>query len=63
MFNDNEIGQRIALLRKERGYTQEQISILLNVTPQAVSKWGKWQRFTRHGIVAALSEGTGGIYR
>ncbi len=39
MQNDKEIGQRIALLRKEREYTQEQISILLNVTPQAVSKW------------------------
>ena len=39
MLNDNEIGQRIALLRKEKEYTQEQISVLLNVTPQAVSKW------------------------
>lgn len=39
MINNNEIGKRIALLRKERGYTQEQISIILNVTPQAVSKW------------------------
>jgi tellurite methyltransferase len=41
MLNDNEIGQRIALLRKERGYTQEQISLNLNVTSQAVSKWEK----------------------
>ena len=41
MLNDNVIGQRIALLRKERGYTQEQISLILNVTPQAVSKWEK----------------------
>lgn len=39
MINNNEIGKRIALLRKERGYTQEQMSMLLNVTPQAVSKW------------------------
>ncbi len=41
MLNDNEIGQRIALLRKKSGYTQEQISLKLNVTPQAVSKWEK----------------------
>ncbi|CQR73009.1 transcriptional repressor DicA [Sporomusa ovata DSM 2662] len=41
MSNDNNIGQRIALLRKQRGYTQEQTSLLLNVTPQAVSKWEK----------------------
>lgn len=39
MLNDKEIGQRIALLRKEKEYTQEQLSVLLNVTPQAVSKW------------------------
>jgi tellurite methyltransferase len=39
MLNAKEIGQRIALLRKEKEYTQEQLSVLLNVTPQAVSKW------------------------
>lgn len=39
MFNNNEIGKRIALKRKENGYTQERLSLLLNVTPQAVSKW------------------------
>jgi len=40
MCNDyNEIGRRIALLRKKKGYTQEKISAMLNVTPQAVSKW------------------------
>ncbi|XFO68655.1 hypothetical protein SPSIL_048780 [Sporomusa silvacetica DSM 10669] len=33
MLNDKEIGQRIALLREEKEYTQEQISLLLNVTP------------------------------
>jgi len=41
MLNNNEIGQRIAQLRKENGYTQETISFILNVTPQAVSKWEK----------------------
>ncbi|MBP2629940.1 MAG: transcriptional regulator, family [Firmicutes bacterium] len=39
MIIDNKIGQRIILLRKEKGYTQEQMSVLLNVTPQAISKW------------------------
>lgn len=39
MYHNNELGQRIYLLRKEKGYTQEQISAFLNVTPQAVSKW------------------------
>ena len=37
--NDNEFGRRVASLRKEKGYTQEKISAMLNVTPQAISKW------------------------
>ncbi|HEY3426855.1 MAG TPA: DNA (cytosine-5-)-methyltransferase [Negativicutes bacterium] len=39
MINTTKIGQRVALLRKERGFTQEQMAIRLNVTAQAVSKW------------------------
>lgn len=39
MLNGSEIGKRITRLRKEKRYTQEQLSMLLNVTPQAVSKW------------------------
>lgn len=39
MMIDHKIGQRIIGLRKEKGYTQEQMSVLLNVTPQAISKW------------------------
>jgi len=34
-----ELGRRIASLRKEKGHTQEKTSDLLNVTPQAISKW------------------------
>ncbi len=33
------IGQRIAELRKERGYSQEYVAEQLNVSRQAVSKW------------------------
>ena len=39
VINTTKIGQRIALLRKERGFTQEQMAVRLNVTAQAVSKW------------------------
>ncbi len=35
----NTIGGNIKRLRKERNYTQEELAELLNVTPQAVSKW------------------------
>jgi len=39
MLNNKKIGKRIALLRKENGYTQEQLAGILHVTGQAVSKW------------------------
>lgn len=33
------LGSRIAAARKRKGYTQEEFSDLLGITPQAVSKW------------------------
>lgn len=33
------IGQNIAYYRKEKGITQEKLSEICNVSPQAVSKW------------------------
>ncbi|WMJ90013.1 helix-turn-helix domain-containing protein [Anaerocolumna sp. MB42-C2] len=35
----NKIGRQIAALRKELGYTQENLAEILNISPQAVSKW------------------------
>ncbi len=37
--NENRIGKNIAELRKRDHLTQEQVAKLLNVSPQAVSKW------------------------
>ena len=36
---DMTIGKRIALLRKEKGMTQEDLANAMGVSPQAVSKW------------------------
>ena len=33
------LGQRIAMLRKQLGFTQESLAEQLSVSPQAVSKW------------------------
>lgn len=33
------LGERIANLRREKGYTQEELAEKLSVSPQAVSKW------------------------
>ncbi|MBQ8210086.1 MAG: helix-turn-helix transcriptional regulator [Clostridia bacterium] len=37
--NASTLGSRIADARKQKGYTQEEFSQLLGVSPQAVSKW------------------------
>lgn len=37
--NENQLGNRIAELRREAGLTQEQLAGMLGVTYQAVSKW------------------------
>lgn len=39
MLNYEKIGQQIALLRKEKGFTGERLAELLGVSPQAISKW------------------------
>lgn len=36
---DMTIGKRIALLRRQKGLTQEDLATALGVSPQAVSKW------------------------
>ena len=36
---DMTIGKRIALLRREKGLTQEELAQHMGVSPQAVSKW------------------------
>ncbi len=56
MINGNKIGQRIVLFRKERGYTQEQMSALLNVTPQAVSKWEKGNALPDTALLPLLAK-------
>lgn len=32
-------GETVKRLRKEKGFTQDQLANLLNVTPQAISRW------------------------
>lgn len=39
MENKETLGKRIAMLRKEKGLTQEQLAEKVGVSAQAVSKW------------------------
>lgn len=55
MLNNKRIGQRIALLRKENGYTQEQLAEILHVTGQAVSKWEKGNALPDTSLLPVLA--------
>ena len=50
-----QVGERIALLRKEKGFTQEQIAVKLNITAQAVSKWEKGNALPDTAILPNLA--------
>jgi len=56
MLNNNEVGQRIVSLRKERRYTQEQLAEILHVTGQAVSKWEKGHSLPDTSLLPVLAE-------
>ncbi len=55
MINNKKIGKRIALLRKENGYTQEELAEILHITGQAVSKWEKGNALPDTSLLPALA--------
>ena len=56
MFDSNKAGKQIALLRKSRSITQEELAQRLSVSPQAVSKWENGHTMPEISILAELSE-------
>lgn len=54
-MNIIKIGKQIAALRKERGFTQESLSEILNVSPQAVSKWENGHALPETSLLPSLA--------
>lgn len=50
------VGERIASLRKEKGLTGEKFAELLNVSPQAVSKWETNKNLPETALLPAISK-------
>lgn len=50
------IGKKIAFLRKERGYTGEMLAERLNVSPQAISKWENAKCLPETAILPELAK-------
>ena len=56
MIDLERVGKRIAFLRKERKLTGEALAELLEVSPQAVSKWENARCLPETSILPALAE-------
>lgn len=53
------LGERIAVLRRESGMTQEELALRLNITPQAVSKWERGVGLPDITVLAQLAQALG----
>lgn len=56
MIDLQKIGMRIATLRKERGYTGEELAERLHISPQAISKWENAKCLPETAILPDLAE-------
>lgn len=56
MFDSRKAGKQIALLRKNRGITQEELAQTLSVSPQAISKWENGHTMPEVSILVELSQ-------
>lgn len=55
MLDNYKIGNRVALLRKEKGLTGEKFAEQLGVSPQAVSKWENGKCLPETALLPAIS--------
>lgn len=56
MFDSAKAGQEIAVLRKKRGITQEELAGRLHISPQAVSKWENGRTMPELSLLIELAE-------
>lgn len=56
MLELKEIGKQIARLRKENGYTGEKLAEILDISPQAISKWENGKCLPETSLLPALAK-------
>jgi len=56
VFDARKAGQKIAILRKEKGMTQEELAEKMGISPQAVSKWENGNSMPEVALLVSLSE-------
>ena len=53
------VGERIALLRKKNGYTQQQLADILSLSSKTISRWETGEGFPEISIIPNLSKTLG----
>jgi len=56
MLDLNKVGIKIASLRKAMGYSQEKMAEILNISPQAISKWENGHTLPETSLLPVLSQ-------
>lgn len=56
---ETSLGKHVAALRREKGWTQEQLAERMEVSPQAVSKWENDQSCPDTALLPKLAETLG----
>jgi len=56
MLDNIRIGNQIALLRKQNGFTQEELAEKLDITAQAISKWENGHTLPETALLPVLSK-------
>ena len=54
-YMNNDIAQRLAEMRRSRGYSQEELAWKLGLSRQAISKWDRAESSPDTGNLLALS--------
>jgi transcriptional regulator with XRE-family HTH domain len=56
VMDNVKIGNRIAMLRKQNGFTQEELAEKFSITPQAISKWENGHTLPETALLPLLSK-------
>ena len=56
MLDNYKIGNRITLLRKNKGFSGEKFAELLDVSAQAVSKWENGKNLPETALLPSISK-------
>lgn len=58
-MNDNNLAEKIAKLRKEKGLTQSQLAEMINVSNKTISRWETGEGYPEITLVMPLAKALG----